>query len=502
MILLGNSEHEVTSRKNERTLKYLIGVAGIFCLLPILACYQDIWDGVHVYEAFRLQDMDILKKWFLESRWTLQYYLYLLLGLLQDWTGISYKIFANILAAASVVGVCAEVRRLLREELGIAEEYALLAVLVILVFPPWATLMSSVLAFHISCVWAFLLAVRFRAIHPVLAIPLFVYSLSLNSIFSFTVGYAVFCWIMMVDRACFKRATGRVFAFSFILLTAFVLYRHFFPPYGVYAGYNHFTPRISAFLNYFGIAVGTLGISYFLFGKKLDAEARVLLFRQVVACLALLFFAGLAYWAVGKPVKVEGTNSFTPRHAYLTAIPMAMLLATMMQYGVQRLGRKIPYGIIGAVLLLSFFYQFAAYQQKYAQLYYENALIATLKTTPPPAPGFVYISSERKETPKYLRDIAAASNWHFLEAYGKKFWGAAFCTDGHNCDLPSSYRNGTLKYAVDRELVSVSDLRVTRMNYSVENFDPFGNPLYYGYYFLKDYERLHPQLELVSVSKF
>ncbi len=158
--------------------------------------------------------------------------------------------------------------------------------------------------------------------------------------------------------------------------------------------------------------------------------------------------------------------------------------------------------IIGAVLLLSFFYQFAAYQQKYAQLYYENALIVTLKTTPPPAPGFVYISSERKETPKYLRDIASASNWHFLEAYGKKLWGAAACTDGHNCDLPSSYRNGTLKYAVDRELVSVSDLRVTRMNYSVENFDPFGNPLYYGYYFLKDYERLHPQLELVSVSKF
>lgn len=490
----------MTAGPADRIYKWIICIAGVFALVPILLSYQDIWDGWHVYEAFKLQDMSLLKKWFFESRWTLQYYFYLLTNFLQTNLGIPYKITANIFSCAAIVGICVETRRILKQKLDVENEFSLLAVIVILVFPPWATLMSSVLTFHITCIWLFLLSIRLCKSNPAVAFVLFICSLSLNSIFAFAVGYTFFDGILTIDNRNKKEKLLKIVIFSASLLTLFLSYRILFPPYGLYAGYNSLKPWYPGFYHFAITATILMGISFFFLAKGENSKERTLLLKRVAACLILLFFACVAYWYVGRAIKVQGTNSFTPRHAYLSAIPIAMLFALMTQYGVRKVGRRISYGLASVILLVSFSYQYVAYQQKYAHLLYENMLIKSLKTIDAPLPGVVFLLSERKIIPKYLRDISNSADWTLLAAYGQKLWYTKSCTEGMNCEINDKDRKDFEKKLASHPNGPIDGKHTTYLSFSLDNFDPFGNPLYFYYYFAKQYNQFNPRIEYMAVD--
>lgn len=485
--------------KVEKRLQLLIAVAAAFCFVPLLFFVQDIWDGKHIGYSLHAGDNRPLWEMFIETRWTLQYYLCLAIGGIQDTFGISYKIITNLLSCLSLAGICVEIARILEQELGVEREYRLLAVLTLIVLPPWATLMSSILFFHITCIWAFLLAVRWRRTAPLPAALLFIISLSLNSIFAFAVGYSVFLGIMSVDKNNWRQVGLRVFVFSAALLTTFVLYRHFFPPYGYGAGYNSFNLRVSALYNYLGLFIAFLGGAWLLL-KNTDAAYRQQGLRTVAACCVLLFFAGLAYTYVGKPIKLEGTNSFTPRQAFLATIPTAMLMAVMVRFGVKRLGRGIAYGLASVVLLLSFCYQFVAFQQKFTQLYFENAVTHILRGMEPPQSGIVTFVANRNQIPKYLRDFPGVTDFILYEAYGERRW--ATWARGKT-DLPASDEKKQVwvdELVVERGL-SPDDLHETRIHLDLKEFNPFGSPLVYYYYLTDAYDRLGFEVEYESVKK-
>ncbi|MBI9078891.1 MAG: hypothetical protein JEY79_04025 [Pseudodesulfovibrio sp.] len=490
----------MTTEATNKIYKWIICIAGVFALLPILLSYHDIWDGHYVYEAFKLQDMSLLKKWFFESRWTLQYYFYLLTELLQNNLGIPYKITSNIVSCAAVVGICVETRRILKQKLGVENEFSLLAVVVILVFPPWATLMTSVLTFHITCVWLFLLSVRLCKSNPAVAFVLFICSLSLNSIFAFAVGYTFFDGILTINNKNKKEKLLKIIAFGASLLILFVTYRVLFPPYGVYSGYNSLKPWYPGFYYFAITATILMGICYFFLAKGEDSKERTILLKRVGACLILMFFACVAYWYVGRAIKVQGTNSFTPRHAYLAVIPIAMLFALLTQYTIRKIGRKIVYGVTAVILLVSISYQFVAYQQKYTQLLYENILIESLKTIEKPLPGVVFIVSERKGIPKYLRDFPSSTNWIMLAAYDQELWYARSCTEGINCEAAEITRKNLEEKLAQHPDGPIDGKHTTYLSFSLDNFDPFGNPLYFYYYFAKSHNRFNPRIEYMAVE--
>ena len=485
--------------KVEKRLQVLIIVAATFCFVPLLFFVQDIWDGKHIGYALQTGDYRPFWDMFVKTRWTLYYYVCLGLGFFQDTLGIPYKIVTNVLSCLSLAGICVEISRILDRELGLEREYRLLAALAFLVLPPWATLMSSMLFFHITCIWLFLLAVRWRRSVPVAAFVLFFFSLALNSIFAFAVGYALFLGILAVDRDNWLRVGLQVFLFSATLLTVFVLYRHLYPPFAGAAGYNSFNLRVSALYNYAGLFAGLMGAAWLLLrGGEAGERGRGL--RVVAACWVLLFFAGFAYTYVGKPIKLEGTNSFTPRQAFLAAIPTAMLVAVMVRLGVKRMGRMIPYGLAGAVLLLSFVYQFAAFQQKFTQLYFENGLVQVLRNQEMPRPGVVIIEAERDQVPKYLRDFPAVADFAFHEAYGKKQWLTWICS-GENCLVDEARMQGWKNNLVRKRDLSPDGLYLTRARLDLNGFDPFGSPLVYYYYLTDAFDRLGFKMTYGDVEK-
>ena len=483
----------------EKRLQALIAVAAAFCFVPLLFFVQDIWDGKAIGYALNDHVTSPLWQMFIPTRWTLQYYACLAIGSIQDTLGISYKIITNVISCLSLAGICAETARILKDELGLEREYRLLAVLTILVLPPWATLMSSILFYHISCIWAFLLAMRWRRSAPVPAALLFVFSLTLNSIFAFAVGYAVFLGLMAVDKTNWRRTGTRVFLFSAALLTVFVLYRHFFPPYGVMAGYNSFNLRVTALFNYAGLFAAFLGGAWLLL-KDAAPEVRREELRKVAACCVLLFFAGFAYTYVGKPIKLEGTNSFTPRQAFLTAIPVGMLMAVLVRLGVRRLGRRFAYGLAGILLLLSFGYQYAAFQQKFTQLYFENALTAVFRRTEPPHTGVVTFIADRDQMPKYLRDFPAVSDYILYEAYGDMRWMTRV-REQVNDPVGDEERQSWLNELVSWRGLPRNELYSTQIRLDLNGFDPFGSPMSYYYYLTDAYDRLGFKVKYESVEK-
>lgn len=489
---------ELPAMRVEKRLQVLIVVAAAFCFVPLLFFMQDIWDGKHIGYALRTGDDDWLWHLLIPTRWTLQYYLFLGIEFIQNTFGIYYKVVTNVLSCLSLAGICVEIARIMDEELGLEREYRLLAVLAFLVLPPWATLMASMLFFHISCVWAFLLAVRWRRSAPVPAVLLLVYSLALNSVFAFAVGYALFLAILTVDQGNWRKVGLRTFLFSAVLLAAFVLYRHFFPPFGSVVGYNSFNLRVSALYNYAGLFAILLGGAWLLM-RGTDAD-RLRELRIVAACCALVFFAGFAYTYVGKPIKLEGTNSFTPRQTFLVAVPTAMLMGVMVRLCARRMGRRVAYGLAGAVLLLSFCYQFSAFQQKYAQLYFENAVAELFRAKEPPRPGIVIFETDRDQVPKYLRDFSSVADYIPFEAYGEKQWLTWVCGE-QDCRVKEKRLQGWKRLLVDQRGLSPDDLYLTRIRLDLNGFDPFGNPMVYYYYITDDFDRLGFKMEYRDVEK-
>jgi len=489
-----------THPKTETWSSYLIALLGIWVLTPILITTADIWDGGQFqFIATKLGDYAALKAWTFESRWTLQYYFYVVEAALVHNLGIPYGIFSNCVKAAAVIGICIETYRITTQKLGLSKPYAHYALAITLVSPPLATLLSSVLTFHIFCVWCFLFSTRLAQRSLLAALPFFVFSLSLNSIFALAVGYVCFTRLVALDKENWRRLLKEAFLFSLVLSCAFVAYRVIFPPYGVYKGYNSYDPRWLSIIRYCLLSIGATVATYYLLPKRLTPEERWGVMRRAIACFLLFFFACFAYWFVGKPVKLLGTNAFTPRHAYLAIVPFAMLMAFYFEQAVARFGRKVAAPLFIILVVFLFSYQYAAFQQKFAQLLYRDMLAYALKQVERPKPGYVVIKVDRGIVPKYYRDFPSLNGRSLFDAYGEVAWVVVPWDEATPFEVPKLY-GGDFERIHEGSLLRKPEngIYTTTISFDLKKFDPFGSPITIYDYFTRNYGKYSPHAEFLK----
>ncbi|WP_419788223.1 hypothetical protein [Pseudodesulfovibrio sp.] len=481
---------------------YALILLGICALTPILAMTDDIWDSGQFHNiAIRIGRMDILKTWAFESRWILQYYLYLTFDAFQRITGLPYTDLSNIISVASVLGICVETYRIGTEKLKISKSYAQYALAIILVYPALATLLCSVLTLHILCVWCFLFSTRLAKRSFLAALPFFLVSLSVNSVFAFAVGYICFEKLLTVNATNWKQSLKAIFLFSLSLTVLFAVYRIFFAPYGAFAGYNSFNPNYTSIIRYCLVAIAALLATHYILARNFSPAQKEDLMRRSAACFLLFFFACFAYWYVGKPVKILGTNAFTPRNAYLASVPFSLMLAIYFEALVNRFGKKKIAPIFFIVAAFLFCYQYAAYQQKFAHLLYRDMYTAALKKIQAPDHGFLILKTDKKITPKYFRDFESVNLRSLYDAYGDTNWLQFYWNEKDKDQIPERYAN-----IFDKKNVNLFDVRhipegqvyTTIIRFDLKNFDPFGSPITTYDYFTKNYERYSPQ---VTVEK-
>jgi len=277
---------------------------------------------------------------------------------------------------------------------------------------------------------------------------------------------------------------------------------------GGFVGYNSFDPRTLSFVRYLLLAPACTGIAYYLLARNLNTEGKIKFLRNITACFVLFLFACLAYWYVGKPVKILGTNSFTPRHAFLASVPFSLLLAYLFEQAARRFGKKVMVPLFTAIALFFFLYQYAAYQQKFAHLLYQDMFAATLKKEPAPLPGVIILKADMKTMPKYNKDIEKTNRRAFFDAYWEHSWVVVHWNPKKNGpSLIPDYLRNYFDYIdgpsakITRFVPPISSFDRTLVEFTHENFDPFGSPMDTYRYFTHAYSAYNPRVTITTLPK-
>jgi hypothetical protein len=369
--------------------------------MPLWIMPTDFWDGEIVDFAFRRDDFEGLRAWFLESRWNLQYYLYEFIRATGKVTGISHRILIPAIACLAVVGVAAEVRRLAESMLRLEGRAPFLAAIFVLLFPAWHVLTSSALLIHVLCVWWALLGYRLsKSRFAVVGLLIAAASLQLNANFMFLIGLAFSDYVSgrFLDRDG-GPTIQRCVVWSAALVCAFLILKLGFPTYGQYAGYN--TPRPSFALvvdfgRYLAICLPLLVILFALLMAALrfpTGEKGDLLWR-IGILLGLFSAAVIPYVVVGKPAHPEDFNEWTHRNALLLVVFGSLTLATMVhvleKHSRGAIGRSKVFGTAVAVCAISSgALLYFGYQFKVVQAVYMHSLGVALEKMGEPRPGGV-----------------------------------------------------------------------------------------------------------------
>lgn len=475
-----------------RTLSWTIGIAS---LLPLLLVHQEMWDGVIYEMGYIKHDLSYLDP----ILWMGKYLTFALWSFFEKLvlvTGLPHKFFTNALTVVSIVGVFTGIRTYLEKQFGISDKAACIGGWLVLAYPAWHVFMSGSNSDYVFYLWLFLAAVNLRHKHPLPALLLLVVSLQFYSIFALAVGFACTDFVMTADRKNWRDKTLRTFLFSAALLAGFVLLKLTINIHGAEGADNTFKlDRLTSFVH-FGImaacVVGILAIASLRMRDKSDAER---LIRLGLAFLVLSFFAGLAYWAIGRPMRFFAFGSYTARHTILCTIPLALLVAAMADFGFRAGKRKLVHFMAGFLVTASIVLLYQGYEHKIAALLFKDMMVQSFREIPEPESGYVSIEPDGYKAPRHFHSID--TNMAMYKAYGKSAWMAngfwarrGFVYDRQALDDEYS-RVENRKWNLTED---VSGDAFTKYLFTLTNYHQEGRLWYWYSYLAKDYACFNPKL--------
>lgn len=477
--------------------KWISLVVGIVSLVPLLINTTFMWDGIFGEMAFYTQDSFYIKP-FLATQFV-KYYVSLALNGISLFTGVNPKVFVNLITVISVCGIAFETFKLLKKRFRFDEPYAYFGAWIVLAFPVWHSLAAGITFLSILCVWFFMIAVNLWRDKPFLAFVFLAISLQFFSIFAFAVGFAGAEFMMTVNKGNVWRKLLKTASFCLFLVCIFI------PIYmfgNIHQGgsYNTFNiERLADFLGFGLFAVVVLGM-VFVGRKSLPGEDKKEYFtRCVLAFLVLAFFSGLAYWAVGRPLRFFAFGSFTSRFTYLTSIPCALGVVIVGQYFSSRWSGKTRL-VVGGLLLIAFLVlQHQGHSHKAAAVVFKEALTESFSQVEAPPSGYVAVKAVGYEGPRHVHNYAI--NVCLYKAYGKSAWMAnGFWRRKMKLD------KGTLEdlYNVDkkeRKMLFAKDVtgdNYTRYEFKLTDFHQEGRFWYWWYFLTSDYSVFQPILTRVE----
>lgn len=454
-----------------------------------------MWDGVIYEMGYIKHDLSYLDP----ILWMGKYLTFLLWSFFEKLTlltGIPHKFFTNILTVVSLVGIFKAICTYLRDQFGIAAEAACIGGWLVLSFPAWHVFMSGANSDYVFYLWLFLLAVNLRKKHPLLALGLLVASLQFYSIFALAVGFACADFVMTADLGNWKAKALRIFFFSAALAAGFVALKLVINIHGSAGSDNTFKlDRLSSFVHFGVMAAGLLGILAAARWKMRDKSASQRIVRIGLAFLTLSFFAGLAYWAVGRPMRFFSFGSYTARHTILCTIPLALLAAGLAELGFRAGRRKLVHYGAGLLVAVSLVLLYQGYDHKIAALLFKDMMIQSFQGTPEPESGYVSIEADGYEAPRHFYILD--TNMAMYKAYGKSAWMAngfwarrGFVYDRQTLVEDYSKTKGS-RWSLTED---VSGDAYTKYVFTLDNFHQEGRLWYWYNYLASDYRYFSPRL--------
>lgn len=478
--------------------KKITAIIAIVALLPILLVPDELWDGVFVSMAHSTQDFSFIKEISLSLGLHLTYYLRVVINEITLATGIPQKLFTNTLAVIATLGIARETYRYFREQFKLSEYAAYVGAWTILAFPLWHILLISGLQIRMLYVWLFMIAVNMWPKNKVLATLILLPSLQFYSLFPLAVGVLWTDFVMTAEKSDWLNKGTKAALYSACLLLMYIALTKIVSVNGIDGNYNRFNlNEIESFVH-FGITICVVLVIWFGLNLKMqDKQDSIRLLRLLVAFLTLYFFAGLAYWVIGRPLRFFSFGSFGSRHAVLTCLSIALLLSTLAEYGFKYWKKKISHGITAFLITTSLVLLYQGYNHKVAALIFRDILTKSFEMTSAPESGYVSIKAEGYKPPRHVH--AYAVNMCLFNAYGKAAWMA----NGFWARRGFDYDKASLKEIYDT--YSAEDLKqrvayeVTADNFThyalkLNNFHQEGRFWYWHCYLTRKYACFNPEL--------
>lgn len=396
--------------------------------LPILVIGNSQWDGSIVNYSFSINDLSGLKNWFEESRWNLQYYLYVFIHFISNKINISEEFLIKIISIISIIGISIEAKKFTLKYLKIEKSSSFIVAYFVLIFPAWHVLTSSVMVIHILCIWFLLLGFRliFYKYYFIFGLILILSSFQLNSNFMLLCGLLISKYIS--DKFLLKNDNYSLIKTVFYITSVvvlFVIYKKIFPPYGLYEGYNSNFNIKSTIVStiYFMIYIIPLVLTPILLYLFVFIKKRLLLkeelqnnFFQISIILILIFASFFPYAAVGKYSIINDFSDWSQRQALLLGFSIPVLIGYLFnmyitKYNKLKLLWIVPLFISIILLSIGFFHKGKLYL--YA-ISLENALKnIDIKS------GIVYIKIDNNKENILLKKIRSYSlSTIFQKVYG------------------------------------------------------------------------------------
>lgn len=412
-------------------LKIFLLSSSLIVLIPIIANSRDIWDGVIIDFAARTGKLAIYETWFYETGWPLVAELYKLIYWAVQPLEVSYKPMVNLIIIACVALSSLEVHRISKQSFGLDDLPAMLAGALFMVMPALALYLSSVFLMHAVFVYLCLLGSRLylngsfarRALGLLLILISFQHNANPVTFMTILLG----AYILTGRRKIIMDAIAII-----VCISVFLLFKHYFPAYGLYVGYN--SPDFSNLLN---PAIYRPYIKYLIiFYGPLFVFLAFWSYREPVrfapvAIFAFSIFLNVApYFLVGKyPIisEIYSPDGWSYRFIINLHVATCFIYAFVLHEGL-KCGNKQK--TISTILVFSFFFAlsvfalFNSYAAKGRGLMFQEMFVERLKEQSEPKPGYVFIESNEQNPTSY------EYNYYFFLAYGKSAW-ASFTVPGH-----------------------------------------------------------------------
>lgn len=483
-----------------KSYKWIATALAIVVIAPILMPLDSMWDNDTFAMYFFTGDKSYFA-WILDHGWYIPYAIYDALGQLYQATGIIPRTIMGIMGAIGVLGLSRETYKYLQERFQFSSTAALFGAAGVLAYPLWHLLMNSHMAIMSLLFWLFMVAVNQRSKRPLLALAVLLPSLQLFSLFSFAIGFIAADFLMKVDRDNYRKEMRNSIIYCLLFLIGYLALTSIISVNGTKQTYNVIKPALAIWAIVEG-AVASLvifGATYFLHGRSLKSEEAQRTLRILLSFVALALFAGLAYWAVGRPMRFFSFGSFGSRHAMLMCIPFAVLLAFSAETLLARFGIKPFRYFAGFILIALVVLLYQGYSHKAAALLFKDMLGYSFQQIDEPKSGYVSIVQDGYKAPRHVHQHSV--NMVMFKALGKSAWMANgfWARRNHEYsleDIKQKYPEGFDKTrAISND---VTEYNFSKYKFSLDNYHQEGRVWYWYNYLFKDYDYFKPKMTLVE----
>jgi hypothetical protein len=399
-----------------------------------------IWDGAVISYALTTSKDEILHDWLFSSGWEIQYFLIKATESLAGFFTISFEHLTIITSLVSVYLISILTRRMAKRYFGFSDNASRIAGLVVLVFPGWNVLVSSVMNIHIICLAVGLLAQEAhfskKRYSRLVEIPLALFSFQLNSMLVFLPALIVLLgWRRHQGRlfqSVFKKDTLLIYLLAVLYYSVkeifnanegdFVDYNSIVSPFELFSWKLYVADMVSysSFL-LIPLCLALPMLTYSLLEANPFESFIRNNFKTLFALIAL-FTAGVTpYILVGKNSSLFDIHDWNQRQAILVSVPLALLVGYVIEGSRNLFGVKSSEEILCILALaLPIFLLTTSLSEKLNRQMFDTTLVEFLnQELPKPNPGIVTFNIDKEMTP-IIRSYE--SNVLMHRAYFQSVW--------------------------------------------------------------------------------